>query len=171
MYTEVKCKVCLREKETQDHFADYPMLDLIWSIIEKECTELVLRKGTNSDIYDKRTQENIFRTTKQEKVRCRLEMIRGVISTERAQKVADLVVGKKRTKNVIQDLVNLAQYRFIEHIWKFRCELTAEWEEKIGITKDGKRKPQAAENTIRPAASEKRKGKEKQAVHPRSEEH
>ncbi|CAG8854116.1 27379_t:CDS:1, partial [Gigaspora margarita] len=48
------------------------------------------------------------------------------------------------------DLVNLAQSRFIEHIWKFRCELTAEWEEKEDIIKDNKQKPQIAKKISDP---------------------
>ncbi|CAG8689655.1 1411_t:CDS:2, partial [Gigaspora rosea] len=107
-------------------------------------------------------QKNLFGVTKQEKTLVRLEIIRGVISLKRARKVADLTGKKKRAKKVIQDLVNLAQSRFIEHTWKFRCELTAEWEEKEGITKDNKHKPKEAEKKAETdPVRKKRKGKEK----------
>ncbi|CAG8777866.1 5438_t:CDS:1, partial [Gigaspora rosea] len=48
--------------------------------------------------YDIEMQKNLFRTTKQEKTLVRLEIIRGVISLERAEKVADLTGKKKGTK-------------------------------------------------------------------------
>ncbi|CAG8851674.1 11925_t:CDS:2, partial [Gigaspora margarita] len=108
-------------------------------VIEKEYTELVIKKGADRKKYDKKVQESIFSIMKQEKIWARLEMIRGVISIKRVQKVIDLTAKGKEAKTIIQDLVNLAQSRFIEHIWKFRCELTAEWE-----------------------SSKKQKGKEKQ---------
>ncbi|CAG8756291.1 6236_t:CDS:2, partial [Gigaspora rosea] len=105
----------------------------------------------------------LFGVTRQEKTLVRLEIIRGVISIKRARKVADLTGKKKETKKVIQDLVDLAQSRFLEHIWKFRCELIAEWEEKEGITKDNKRKPKEAEEKAKTdLVRKRRKGKEKQ---------
>ncbi|CAG8486668.1 6469_t:CDS:2, partial [Gigaspora rosea] len=73
---------------------------------------------------------------------------------------------KKGAKKVIQDLVNLVQSRFIEHIWKFRCELTAEWEEKEDITKDNKHKPKKAKKKAEmDPVRKRRKGKEKQIPH------
>ena len=68
VYKEDTCRVCLRERETQDHLMECPLLDLIWSIIEKECTELVIKKGTNGKKYDIEVQKNLFEETKQEKI-------------------------------------------------------------------------------------------------------
>ncbi|CAG8851445.1 4554_t:CDS:2, partial [Gigaspora margarita] len=114
-------------------------------IIEKECTELVIKKDANGKKYGKKVQESMFGITKQEKIQTRLEMIRGAI-------------------NIIRDLVNLVQSRFIEHIWKFRCELTAEWKVKEGIAKNNKRKPQTAEEISDPKSTKKQKGNEKQII-------
>ncbi|CAG8472258.1 7095_t:CDS:2 [Gigaspora rosea] len=61
------CRVCLRERETQDHLTECPLLDLVWSVIEKECTELVIKKGTCRKKYDLEVQKNLFEVTKHEK--------------------------------------------------------------------------------------------------------
>ncbi|CAG8818811.1 18171_t:CDS:2, partial [Gigaspora rosea] len=102
------------------------------------CTGMIMRKGSSKKKYDLEMQKILFGVTRQEKTLVRLEIIRG-------------------------DLVDLAQSRFLEHIWKFRCELTAEWEEKEGITKDNKRKPKEAEEKANTdLVRKRRKGKEKQ---------
>ncbi|CAG8821128.1 11004_t:CDS:1, partial [Gigaspora rosea] len=133
------------------------------SVIEKECTEMIMRKGSSEKKYDVEMQKILFGVMRQEKTLVRLEIIRGVISIERARKVADLTGKKKEAKKVIQDPVDLAQSRFLEHIWKFRCKLTAKWEEKESITKDNKRKPKEAEKKAKTdLVKKRRKGKEKQ---------
>ncbi|CAG8845058.1 13921_t:CDS:2, partial [Gigaspora margarita] len=113
--------------------------------IEKEYTELVIKK------------EEHVRHNETRKIQARLEMIRGVISIERVRKVINLTAKKKEAINIIQDLVNLAQSRFIEHIWKFRCELMAEWKVKEGIAKDNKQKPQTAKEILDPKSPKKQK--------------
>ncbi|CAG8848109.1 39659_t:CDS:2, partial [Gigaspora margarita] len=110
-------------RETQNHLAECSLLDLVWSVIEKEYTELVIKKGANGKKYDKKVQESIFKSAKSHGPNCK----------------------RKGAITITQDLVNLVQSRFIEHIWKFRCELMAEWEVKEGIAKDNKQKPQSAE--------------------------
>ncbi|CAG8824742.1 44324_t:CDS:2, partial [Gigaspora margarita] len=112
-----------------------------WTIDRKEEKKLVIKKGANGKKYDKKVQESIFSITKQEKIWARLKMIKGVISIERVQKVIDLTAKEKEAKTITQDLVNLAQSKFIEHIWKFRCELMAEWEVKEGIAKNTNENP------------------------------
>src|SRR6185437_9104091 len=82
-----------------------PLIRSDLGIIEKECTELVIKKGTSGKKYDIKVQKNLFEETKQEKTLVRLELIRGVISIERARKVADLAEKEKGAKKVIQDLV------------------------------------------------------------------
>ncbi|CAG8816961.1 18564_t:CDS:1, partial [Gigaspora rosea] len=130
------------------------------------CTGMIMRKGSSEKKYDVEVQKTLSGVTSQEKTLVRLKIIRGVISIERARKVADLTRKKKEAKKVIQDLVDLAQSKFLEHIWKFRCELTAEWEKKEDITKDNKRKPNEAEEKAKmDLVRKRRKGKEKQTLH------
>ncbi|CAG8791168.1 20144_t:CDS:2, partial [Gigaspora rosea] len=108
---------------------------LISNILE---TEWAATGSMREKKYDLEVQKILFRVTRQEKTLVRLEMIRGVISIEKARKVADLTGKKKEAKK----------------------------EEKEGITKDNKRKPKEAEEKAKTdLVRKRRKGKEKQTPH------
>ncbi|CAG8504463.1 44673_t:CDS:2 [Gigaspora margarita] len=155
-------KIATCEEELINMYLQESQVAKKLKIIAGRFKKLVIKKGTNGKKHDKKVQESMFGIMKQEKIWTRLEMIRGVISNERVRKVMDLTAKEKGAINITRDLVNLAQSRFIEHIWKFRYELTAEWEVKEGIAKDNKRKPQTAEEITDTKSSKKQKGKEKQ---------
>ncbi|CAG8672323.1 28944_t:CDS:2, partial [Gigaspora margarita] len=78
--------------------------------------ELINMHQEESQAAEKLNAEEHFQHNETRKIRARLEIIRGVISNERVQKVVNLTIKEKEAKNVIQDLVNLAQSRFIKHL-------------------------------------------------------
>jgi hypothetical protein len=85
-------------------------------------------------------RDEVFGTNQREKFEAREELMRGLLSTERKEKLENLVQnGKKKTK-LVGTLLDSFSEIFRKRIWSQRCDLVADWEKGHGIERSDKRR-------------------------------
>src|ERR1700752_355942 len=144
VYINDTCKICFQECETQDHLAKCTKLQLTWSKLEEEgCSAIVNKAGkekANLKTYNKqKIAELVFGKSLDEKISTRKELIKGIVTKQRVQKISSLLEEEvAKTSKILHAFIDSFSHHFCKLIWNPRCEKIIEWEKKEGITKEKK---------------------------------
>ncbi|RIB21999.1 hypothetical protein C2G38_2140398 [Gigaspora rosea] len=96
-------------------------------------------KNTNKNVPLDKLVEALIGVNREERLRSRESIIRGLLPCDRWERVKELIGANKTTRKV-QDLVVYIMWNgFIETIWRERCNKVTEWEREHGIDKKKKR--------------------------------
>jgi hypothetical protein len=153
IYTEDQCITCRSEIETQDHLAKCTLLQKVWEDNEVEVFKEALEdKKLDWGPEQKRKWETIWAGNSDENRKKRRKLLlQGLVPVMKQEESPTEI----KEKNEIFERMN---DKFMEKIWKPRCEAVTEWEKERNIKKVRKRKADGrVENTKEVESQRKRK--------------
>src|ERR1700752_4222449 len=118
LYTNDTCKICSQECETQDHLAECTELQLTWSKLEEEgCSAIVNKAGkekANLKTYNKqKIAELVFGKSLDEKISTRKELIKGIVTKQRVQKISSLLEEEvAKTSKILHAFIDSFSHHF-----------------------------------------------------------
>jgi ribonuclease HI len=151
LYETKTCVACYVAEETFSYLAECEMYQRIWKhteeIIIQELTLQVLEEWNMYGVSD--NLKKIFLGIGLEnKTQRRKLHLRGFTNKQRVKELKELLGSNTKANKVTSWFIDLFWTNFYEKVWKFRCEVMAEWEKKneISLRKKKRRKKTQVKN-------------------------
>ena len=137
LYKTKTCITCIAKEESLEHIAECQVYQIIWRRIEEFITEEL-----GSKIYDKwdmlvsdQTLKRVFLGQDTTDILNRRRLyIRDLTSNNLISEVKNLLGSNSKASKAICWFTELFWSNFFERLWKFHCEVMAEWEERNNIS-------------------------------------
>ena len=174
LYKSQKCVACFSANESLYHIAECEIYQRIWNNLEEESIQLTrLEALTKLDIL---LEESTFRKAilghdLRSMISNRKMYLRGFTNVNQQKEILSLTKSNKKASKVIVSYIEYFWSCFYERLWKFRCEVMADWEkannisvrEKKGKSRKCKRKRiESNKENIKPSDIEKESKGEKE---------
>lgn len=143
LYQGRTCIACCVTEENFSHLAICVVYQRIWLRLEKTVIEkIALKTHQKWDIaVEKANLELVLLGTEMyERQKRRQLHLRGITKKKQYRELAKLVGSNSKARRILYWFIDLFWHNFYEGLWKFRCEVMAEWEKKKGISLREKRK-------------------------------
>ena len=142
LYKDSLCIRCKSKEESFEHLLECKADEESWINLEKEIIEKLEDLFKSNNIYIE--QKNIILRTlfpeETEELRTRRqETLRGFIPKNLLEAFSAIGITRKKTKLILETYVREWLQSFKVKIWRTRCNAVIKWENKIGITRKGKR--------------------------------
>jgi ribonuclease HI len=136
IYKSKTCIACIASEESLEHLADCQIYQKIWEKIEE-----IVMETLEAKLYDKWKVNNINQelrrsflgTNIEAKLSKRRLHIRGLTSISLLMEIKEILGSGAKAKKTVCWFTELFWSNFFERLWKFRCEVMAEWEKRNGI--------------------------------------
>src|SRR6185437_3992942 len=144
LYESSNCLSCNTEtKEVHDHLAECEGYEVSWWNVQSVAAEFAwnnLSKDVRKRLSKQKLINLIFGENQEEMISIRKGLIKGLFCYKAQLRIQKQLRSNRITSRIIEDVLNITWNSFFEIIWKDRCQIVNEWEEKRGIVRKEKQR-------------------------------
>jgi len=164
LYKSKTCIACYEKEESLEHLAECQIYQRIWkkleAIIIEELAHLLSSKWKIT-VRSQILNEIFLGLNTETRLQKRKLHIRRLTDTSLVAESKALLGSTSKANKAIFWFTEIFWSNFFERLWKFRCEVMAEWEKRNEI--DSKKKKKKSKHNSKAKVKKKQENKENQA--------